>query len=146
MVRFSPAGVVVSSAEEETRRSYYVQSAKDWKTRDSAFLRALLATTALRQVVGHWTRPVDDSPYEWWAPERALQMFEFLSEPIDTPSPKFVFAHIIKPHEPATFDRHGNVFLSKGGDVGFSDVHDPTVPDSYIGQLIFVNSLVLRVG
>ena len=141
---FTPAGVVVSSSEEETRRSYYVRSAKDKKTRDSAFLRALLATTAVRPVAGQWTRPVDDSPYEWWAPERALQMFEFISEPIDTSGPKYVFAHIIKPHKPATFDRHGNMFLSKGGNVGFNDAHDPAVPDSYIGQLIFVNSLVLR--
>ena len=52
------------------------------------FLRALLATTAVRPVAGQWTRPVDDSPYEWWAPERALQMFEFLSEPIDTSGPQ----------------------------------------------------------
>ena len=27
----------------------------------------------------------------------------------------------------------------------FSDSHDPTVPDAYIGQLIFINSLVLKM-
>ena len=87
---------------------------------------------------------VGNSPYQWWAPERALQMFQYLTGPIQAPEPKFVFAHILKPHEPAVFDRHGNMFLSKGGSVGFSDSHDPSVPDAYIGQLIFTNTLVLQ--
>jgi len=103
-----------------------------------------LNTTALRVLVGNLLAPASHDRYNWWAPERALQTFQYLAQPMQTPGPKFVFAHILKPHKPATFDRHGNMFLSKGGDVGFSDDHDPSVPDAYIGQLIHTNSLVLR--
>ena len=142
VVTFTPEGVMVVRTGRETGSPYVALSGRD-EAVDGAFLRTLAQTTALRPLLGNRLRPGDDSPYQWWAPERALQMFEFLSEPIESSGPKFVFAHIIKPHKPATFDRYGNMFLSKGGQVGFSDAHDPSVPDAYIGQLIFVNSLVL---
>ena len=54
--------------------------------------------------------------------------------------PRFVFAHILKPHLPATFDQHGNYL---DGDPGFDDSHDPSVSSAYMGQLIYVNKLVL---
>ena len=141
---FTPAGVVVSGAEEETRQSPYVRGKQDEGIRRSGFLRSLIETTALRTLTGQQFLPGDDSPYDWWAPERALQMFEFLSDPIGTAGPKFIFAHIIKPHKPATFDRHGNMLISQRVDDAFSDEHDLTVPNAYIGQLIFINSLILR--
>ena len=145
VVTFTPAGVVVASVEEETRYSPSVRATQVEGFRDSGFLRAFLETTALRPLTGHRFRPGDDSPYDWWAPERTLQMFKFLSEPIQTSGPKFVFAHILKPHGPATFDRHGNMLISQRVDDEFNDAHDPTVPDTYIGQLIFINTLVLRM-
>ena len=72
-------------------------------------------------------------------------MFEFLSEPMGVQGPKFVFAHISKPKDPATFDRHGNYVLGTLSTDQFSDDHDPSVPDAYAGQLMYINSLVLRV-
>ncbi len=144
VAKFTPAGVSVVRMERDTRVSRRALASRSEGIADGAFLRTLVQTTALRPLLGNWLRSGDDSPYQWWAPERALQMFGFLSEPIESSGPKFVFAHIIKPHKPATFDRYGNMFLSKGGQVGFSDAHDPSVPDAYIGQLIFINSLVLR--
>ena len=143
-VTFAPTGVVVSSAEEETRFSPQMRTAQNEGLRDGGFLRSLIDTTALRPLTGPQFRPDDDNPYDWWAPERALQMFEFLSNPMDVSAPRFIFAHIIKPHSPFTFDRHGNMVVSQRGDDGFSDEHDLTVPNAYIGQLIFINSLVLR--
>ena len=143
-VTFAPTGVVVSSAEEETRFSPQMRTAQNEGLRDGGFLRSLIDTTALRPLTGPQFRPDDDTPYDWWAPERALQMFEFLSNPMDVSAPRFIFAHIIKPHSPFTFDRHGNMVVSQRGDDGFSDEHDLTVPNAYIGQLIFINSLVLR--
>ena len=143
---FTPAGVTISSTDEAVRYSY----TRDFRAnqhddiRSNVFLRSLIQATALRPLTGDRFRPGDDSPYEWWAPERALRMFEFLSEPIDTPGSKYVFAHIIKPHLPASFDRHGNMFIGQRAHDGFSDAHDPAVPSAYIGQLIFVNSLVLK--
>ena len=84
-----------------------------------------------------------DRPYDWWSPLRALRMFEVLTEPIEVASPKFVFAHIVKPHPPATFDKHGNYVSGVSVYDEFDDRHDPSVPNSYVGQLIFINSLVL---
>jgi len=72
-------------------------------------------------------------------------MFEFLSEPIESSSPKYIFAHIIKPHGPATFDQYGNMLISASDSDAFHESHDPTVPNAYIGQLIHINSLVLRM-
>ncbi len=143
-VTFTPAGVVISSAKEETRHSSYIRAAQDEGIRQSSFLRSLIENTALRTLTGHRFRPGDDTPYEWWAPERTLQMFEFLSDLTHTSGPAFVFAHIIKPHAPATFDRHGNMLISHRKQDEFSDTHDSTVPDAYIGQLLYINSLTLR--
>ena len=139
LVSFTPAGIGVSRPRLSDERTRYMDS-----TQNSAFLPAIFRTTALRALVGQSVRISDTSPYVWWAPERALQMFDYLSSPIATSGPKFVFAHIIKPHLPATFDRYGNTIVGQGSDVGFSDSHDSTVPDAYIGQMIFINSLVLQ--
>ena len=120
----------------------------------SAFVRALMETTTLGSIVGQGFLSSDDTPYSWWSPIRALQMFDVLSSPIHTTGPKFVFAHILKPHRPAVFDRHGN-YLSgnRTHEIGshvvqlsdeFSDSHDPRVPNAYIGQLIYTNLLVLE--
>ncbi len=143
-VRFTPAGVVVSGAGEEVRHSPTLRATQSEGVRHNSFLRSLIDATALRPLTGHQFRPSDDSPYESWAPERVLQMFEFLAHAPPAPGPTFVFAHILKPHTPATFDRHGNMLISHRKRDQFSDDHDPTVPDAYIGQLIFTNSLVLR--
>ena len=142
---FTPAGVVGSHAEEDTSYSSCILSAQDEGKRPSDFLSSLLGTTALRPVISHRISPPNDFPYDYWAPERALQMFEVLSEPIYASGPKFIFAHIVKPHQPATFDRHGNMLISQQVNHGFSDTHDPAVPNAYIGQLVFINSLVLRM-
>ena len=139
LVSFTPAGIGVSRPRLSDERTRYMDS-----TQNSAFLPAIFRTTALRALVGQSVRISDTSPYVWWAPERALQMFDYLSSPIATSGPKFVFAHIIKPHLPATFDRYGNTIVGQGSDVGFSDSHDSTVPNAYIGQMIFINSLVLN--
>ena len=141
---FTPAGVVVSRADEAASLSPVVRATQSEGVRHNSFLRSLIDTTALRPLTGHRFRPRDDSPYESWAPERVLHMFEFLSAAPPTSGPTYVFAHILKPHRPATFDRHGNMRISHRKQDEFSDDHDPTVPDAYIGQLIFTNSLVLK--
>ena len=144
LVKFTPAGIVLSRDQEEIRHSPAVRATQVEGIRQSSFLRSLIDTTALRPLTGHRFRPGDEVSYDWWAPERALQMFEVLSNPIHTSGPKFVFAHILKPHPPATFDRHGNMLISHRVEDEFSDAHDPTVPNAYIGQLVFINSLALR--
>ncbi len=55
-------------------------------------------------------------------------------------SPKFVFAHLLKPHDPYSFDQYGNIALG----AGWSDSHDPDVDSAFHGQLIWLNARVLE--
>ena len=103
----------------------------------------LARTTLLWPVLNRCFLAEDDTTFEWWSPIRALRMFEFLSSPIDVPGPVFVFAHIVKPHPPATFDRYGNYVSGNSVYDEFDDRHDPSVPSAYVGQLIYINSLIL---
>ena len=138
VVTFIPSGVDIV----RTRTS---PSNSSGPTVSRRFLRELVYTTALRPIVDHGFLSDEESPYDWWSPHRALQMFEFLANPIEVKVPKFVFAHITKPHSPASFDRYGNYLVGTTKYDGFSDSHDPSVPDAYTGQLIYINSLVLNM-
>lgn len=137
-VSFGPSGARVISNQNDLSPSVNPLVSR-------IFVRELIRTTALRPVIGNQFLSDDESTYDWWSPYRALEMFEFLSQPIGGKDPKFVFAHISKPKEPATFDRHGNYVLGTLSTDEFSDDHDPSVPDAYAGQLIYINTLVLNV-
>ena len=71
-----------------------------------------------------------------------LAEFEFLKRAPELDGPKFVFAHIMKPHGPNSFDRFGNISLDPVK--GFGPDHDPSVSDPYYGQLLYINTLVLE--
>lgn len=137
-VSFGPSGVRVVSNRDDLSPSIDPLVSR-------IFVRELIRTTALRPVIETQLLSDDESTYDWWSPHRALDMFGFLSKPIGTEGPKFVFAHISKPKVPATFDRHGNYVLGTLATDEFGDDHDPSVPDAYTGQLIYINSLVLRL-
>jgi hypothetical protein len=137
-VTFGPSGVRVVSNQDELSSSVNPLVSR-------IFVRELIRTTALRPIIQSQFLSDDESTYDWWSPHRALDMFEFLSQPIGAQGPKFVFAHISKPKVPATFDRHGSFVLGTLATDEFSDDHDPSVPDAYAGQLIYINSLVLRL-
>ena len=137
-VSFGPSGVRVVSNQDDLSSAVNPLVSR-------VFVRELIRTTALRPVIESQFLSDDESTYDWWSPYRALDMFGFLSKPLGVQGPKFVFAHISKPKVPATFDRHGNYVLGTLSTDEFSDDHDPSVPDAYAGQLIYINSLVLRV-
>ena len=139
--KFTPAGVLRNSNRSVADESLF----------DRQFARSLIATTILGAIAGQTFLRDDHSALPWYAPERTLQMFDVLSKQIEGSDPKFVFAHIVKPHRPATFDQHGNFVSGTTMDVlgvrahdEFGPTHDPSVPDAYIGQLIYINSLVLN--
>ena len=52
-------------------------------------------------------------------------------------------AHIVKPHDPATFDRHGNYISGSSREDAFRDDHDLSLPDAYTGQLVYINKLTI---
>ena len=138
--KFTPAGVIVD------RNAAHDNTAIISRT----FLREIVSTTALGPLVNDRFLLGDDTPFIWYSPQRTLQMFDALKDPIQTDMPKFVFAHFVKPHRPATFDQYGN-FVSGSTIQGlggtahdeFGPLHDRDVPDAYVGQLIYINSLVL---
>ena len=142
---FTPAGLRVSEREKSMSPSYYSEAPDNGSIFDAGFLRQLLQTTALRPIVGQHVLPGQNEPYDWWVADRALDMFSFLSRPIDVSGPKFVFAHILKPHLPATFDQYGNKVIGISEKSDFNNQHDLSVPSAYIGQLIYVNQLVLNM-
>ena len=139
VVSFTPSGTLVRTNDEANFRTDAGTSRPLLSLR---FIRRLVETTALGPVVGQQFLLGETEPYEWWSPNRTLQMFDFLSNPIEADGPKFVFAHIVKPHDPATFDKQGNYFDDHRG---FDDYHDRSVPSAYMGQLIYVNKLVLNM-
>ena len=138
VISFTPSGTLTRRGTDAYSRTYSDSGSPLLSTR---FTRGFVQTTALRSVVGEHFIVGKSAPYGWWSPHRALRMFEFLSGAIDGQSPKFVFAHIIKPHHPYTFDQYGN-FLGKG--THLDDLHDPSVPNSYIGQLKYINKRALE--
>ena len=140
LVRFTLSGTeVIRDADVALHRDTENETVS-WR-----FACELAQTTLLWPAVRQCLTPEDDAPLVWWSPIRALRMFEFLTEPIESESPKFVLGHILKPHYPATFDRYGNMIVGTSIHDEFDDRHDPSVPSAYIGQLIFVNSLVLEM-
>ena len=142
VVRFTPAGTIVSGGSEGSRVS---NANSDELLRLGGFLPRLLQTTAMRPIVGNRFLIGDDAPFDWWSPYRTLRVFEYLTGPIETDGPKFVFAHIVKPHGPANFDRFGNFLASGSRTESFDEFHDSSVPEAYIGQLIYINSLVIKM-
>ncbi|MCY3956868.1 MAG: hypothetical protein OXG65_01100 [Chloroflexi bacterium] len=139
-VSFTPAGAVASGSKENRHLSASLNGPKTGE-----FLRELIGTTALRPIIGQHLPAHRYQPYDWWHPQRALQTFEFLTNAIDADSPKFVFAHILKPHDPYTFDRYGNTVPGVSVWDTFRDDHDPSVPDAFVGQIIYINSLILEM-
>ena len=136
-VSFTPSGTLVRTGVDLRSRTVADSSALLLSSR---FIGRLVRTTALWPVLGEQFLMGSTEPYEWWSPGRVIQMFDYLSSPVEVEGPRFVFAHIVKPHSPATFDKHGNQFDDHQG---FEDYHDPSVPSAYVGQLIYVNKLVL---
>ena len=140
-VAFTPAGTIVNKGMEVSTEH---DAASDKSLVSGAFIRALLQTTALQPLVGYRFLRGESAPYDFYSPRRTIDMFGFLVNPIDVNGPRFVFAHINKPHSPDSFDQYGNYIASDNPNIGFDDRHDPGVPSAYVGQLIYINSLVLR--
>lgn len=70
--------------------------------------------------------------------KRILYKFDALREIPNMKEPTFVFAHMIIPHSPYIFDRHGN-FLTE------TQVKNRSRRENYIGQLVFTNIKLKRL-
>ncbi len=142
LISFTPAGTIASKVTEEGTGPYTAMHDMIFM---GSFVRELIQTTVLKPIAGHYLLFDINTPYGFHYPQRTLKMFEFLTSAVEEDQAKFVFAHINKPHLPAAFDQHGNYITPDQPKLAFNDRHDPSVPNAFIGQLIYINSLVLSM-
>lgn len=100
----------------------------------SEFSSALLQTTPAWPVGGFVVGGLGHRR-DWSGVQK---QFEALIRSRDLPGPNLVFAHILSPHEPFVFDRHGN-FVSE------EEAARRSKKRNYIEQLLFVNRKVQEV-
>ena len=137
VVDFSPAGRLVSGAE--TQDPFTFERAARLSNR---FTRAFLRTTVMLPFLPREFGAESDAPYHYSHPFRTLAWLDFMKEVATIDEPKFVFAHILKPHGPYSFDQYGNITLDY---VGWANDHDPTVDSAFYGQVIWFNARMLEV-
>lgn len=142
VVDFTPQGRVESEYleyEEATQYQYAWQRAFSLSNQfTNEFAKTTLITAFLT------LDPIESEDrfaYGWSDPRRALDWVEYMKEVRALDSPKFVFAHLVKPHQPFSFDQHGNIAFGEG----WSDDHDPSVASAFHGQVIWLNARMLEV-
>ena len=139
LVDFAPSGRIL--AKPETTGLFSFQSATRLSRRS---ITTFLRTTAARLLVSREfsAQRSGDDAYDWRHPFRTLAWLDFMKEVGTMERPKFVFAHLLKPHSPYSFDKFGEVNMDL---TGWSDDHDPTVNSAFHGQLIWLNGRMLEV-
>lgn len=96
----------------------------------SEFATQLLGTTAFSPVGGTLSAQFDFAQREYL---RVLFQFDQLEKTRRVRGPKFVFAHILLPHEPFVFDRNGSFVPEEVR-------HQRSREQNYLEQLMFANS------
>ena len=74
----------------------------------------------------------------WQIRDKNMEIFSLLKElpAREAPAPRFIYAHLMMPHPPFFFDRHGNPTLKGEGKDDFVFAED------YLEQLIYTDQLV----
>lgn len=73
-----------------------------------------------------------------------LDAFRYLKESVGS-SPRFVFAHILSPHDPYVFTADGGPAERCGAEcTNHAGPPNPTLADRFIGQLRFINTRVIE--
>ncbi|MCU0235848.1 MAG: LTA synthase family protein [Acidobacteria bacterium] len=99
------------------------------------FYRALFERSLLRVLPDMWQRRETDLlPYYR---QRVLQVFAELPAIAAEPGPKFVFVHLLSPHEPF-------VFTADGGSADPGLIWDHSDPSRYLAQYEYVNRRMLE--
>ena len=97
------------------------------------FYRVLFERSLLRFLPDMWRRRAPDSARYYR--ERILRVFKELPKVVKSPGPKFVFVHLLCPHEPFVFD-------AQGGGVPSDHFWDHADPEYYRQQYVFVSSKI----
>ena len=151
VVDFTDAGPTESEYTETDPVSHYPYTLENAINLSNRFMTNFLQTTFVKYFDRHpcfvCTNP---GAYDWGHPYRALQWIDYMKMIGTRDGPKLVVSHIVKPHFPYTFDRHGNIAQTIGsaGEIQFgewSDSHDPDVGGAFYGQIDWLNSNLLDV-
>ena len=137
VVDFTPSGRVISGTDTRAPSLFATYARLSGR-----FTTTFLRTTSASPFLSHEFSVEHDDPYDSIHPFHALEWLDFMKEVASIDGPKFVFAHVLKPHGPASFDKYGNITFDFRG---WSDDHDPTVPEAFYGQLIWLNGQMLEV-
>ena len=151
VVDFTTTGPTESEYTETDPISHYPYTLETALSLSNRFMTHFLQTTFIKYfdrdpclVCAH------PGAYHWAHPYRALQWIDYMKMVGKRDGPKFIVSHILKPHDPYTFDRHGNIAQVVGpdGEIQFrewSDDHDPDSGGAFYGQIAWLNSQLLDV-
>ena len=151
VVDFTNTGPTESAYIETDPIAYYPYTLENAISVPNRFMTYFLQTTFAKYFERNpclfCTEP---GAYHWGNPYRALQWIDYMKMVGTRDGPKLVVSHIIKPHYPYTFDRHGNIAHEIGadGEIQFrewSDDHDPDAGGAFYGQIDWLNSQLLDV-
>lgn len=134
---FAPSGVQRFGADAERQRVRHDER---------EFMMLVFATTLAGRLMPQPAQELmvanPDVPYTWFAPERTLASFDLVASIPRMEAATFTFFHVIKPHAPYMFDRHGNVLAKPPGWTWKDGREDKA---AMLDQLIFLNRLVLEL-
>ena len=133
IVDFTPQGRTVSRDQDLAEEIFGLPNRFMVEFGNTTLMKALWELSALQTQDRH--------PYKGIHPNRALEWLDFMKDAGSLGSPKFVFAHLLKPHSPFYFDQYGNIAY----DGGWSDYDDPDVESAFYGQIKWLNHRMLSV-
>ena len=151
VVEFTPSGRQMSGYVDVDPITSYPFTLENATNLSNEFTRKFLQTTLMKYLgTASCLDCMNSDTYDWSHPFRALEWLDYMSEVAVVDGPKFVFGHLVKPHSPYSFDRHGNVarLIDEDGSMmlsQWSDDHDPTVENALHGQIIWLNGRLLEV-
>ena len=151
VVDFTNTGTVESEYIENDPRSHYPYTFENAINVANRFMTHFLQTTFVK----YFDRDpclncTASGAYDWGHPYRVLHWIEYMKMVGKRDGPKLVVSHIITPHFPYSFDRHGNIAhtISSDGKIQFrewSDNHDPDAGGAFYGQIAWLNPQLLDV-
>ena len=135
VVDFAPSGTLLAGPEAPPTLQETVRLSGN-------FANTFLRTTAAAPFVSTEFDAEHDGIYHWENPFRTLAWFDFMKDVGAMKGPKFVFAHLLKPHYPYSFDQFGAMSTDLAG---WSDSHDRTVSSAFYGQVLYINTRMLEL-
>ena len=142
---FTPSGPIDLKVDENAMAASLSSTAQNPRARNDlrrfyhqSLVRLYFETTLLTPIAAQLYNLVQRDPsvsYDQYAPERFLNTIAELESIAKMPEATFTLVHLLKPHYPTVFDRHGNLISWK---------RYPR-PREHLDELEFVNSRFIEM-